>query len=55
MKIEQARELAKSLLAAADAAEAAGNAEIDLLSQVQAAADAGIADLAAAIHEAKGE
>ncbi len=55
MDIQIARSLANILNAAADAAEAAGKSEIDLLSQVQAAADAGIADLGAAIKEAQGE
>lgn len=55
MKTVDARQLAKDLIAAADAAEAAGKSEIDLIAQLQATDDAARAGLLAALNEAKGE
>lgn len=53
MNIEQARELAATLNDAADAAEAAGTDEVDLVSNLQAVDDAARAELEAAIAAAE--
>lgn len=53
MKIEQAREIAAMLTAAADKAEASGQPEIDLLDELRAADDDARADLAKAIEDAQ--
>lgn len=53
MKIEQARQLAQYLTAAADAAETAGETEISMINALQAADDVSRADLQAAIDAAQ--
>lgn len=58
MKVDEAREFAKSLNAAADAAEAAGKdliSDADLITHLQAADDAARSELLDAINSAKSE
>lgn len=54
MTAQQARALAAALTAAADAADAAGQAEIGLIEALQAADDVARAELEAAITRAGG-
>lgn len=53
MTPEQARQVAAALLAAADAAEAAGQRTVSLLDQLHALDDAARSELAAAIKVAQ--
>lgn len=55
MTTQQAREMAAALIRAAEQAEANGQAEINLISSLQAADDVARAELLSAISEAAGK